>query len=270
MKNKDILKKPYYRDFKEISIAPELPDNEQGLRDFFKKHLDCPLPIRDGEKYNYLREYFIWLWKDIAREYSKDVEAKHIYWDDDECDFQLDEDRDYELRPLANNLITWIEDAREDFLYACSPVLTTIADSKTYEKHFLRMPLTIDQISKLAIKKDVSFLLPEISVSNIEDILNKAVAEVFQEIIRLKEVRISIKLDKNIGLTNKGELTNYMMIDISSNSGISHAYPCSEYEANNNIPILVRDKEDHLDYDSFFDEKFSDTIIKFPLSITIN
>jgi len=259
----------YYRDIKNIELAPDIPKTVEGLRDFFKVQLDCPLPIRYGEKYHYLNEHFIWLWKNIAWEHSIDVEAKHIYWDDESRDIELDEDRDYELRPLAISLATWIEKARAEFKEICKPILATVANSEVYEKHFLRNSLSQEEIKRLAIRNNVSYLLPEINEQTIEQILQKAVAELFQEVILLKVIRFSVILNKAIGVTNRGEITNFMMIDINGNSGVVHAYPCSEFEANNNIKEVVRNKEDELDYDSFFHDEREDKVIKLQVIVNI-
>lgn len=228
--------------------------NEAELRDYFKKELDCPLEIRPGQRYHLLLEELIWLWKDTCGNYEMDCEAKHIYDDDDERDFQLSEDDYDELRPLAISLSTWIEDAKAHYIDRVKPITVVMADSKVYAKHFPHKKMTIPDLKLLAIQKRAGYFFPNISVMELDAIMIKSMKPLFKQIIEKDNIRYGVKYHKKIGVTVTGEETEYLIVEINKSSGTAHCYPCSEQKARS-LPKFREILGDQLWYDGDQDER---------------
>ncbi|MBL7868347.1 MAG: hypothetical protein JNM71_10025 [Flavobacterium lindanitolerans] len=205
--------------------------NEEQLRDYFKVHLDCPLPIKPGERYYLLQEELLELWKNVCGIHERDVETKYIFDDDDERDFQLSEDGYNELKPLAINLSYWIEQAKNEFLDRSKSITSIMANSNIYKKHFPHKKMDINDLKKLAIKKDAGYFFHNISSMELDNILIKTIKPFFKQIIESETIRYGVKCNKQMGVTDKGNSSQYILIEINKSSAISHAYPCSEEKA---------------------------------------
>ena len=156
-----------FRNKKTAVIIPETPTNEDELRNYLKLKLDCPLPIREGEKYCRLKPQLFKMWKEFACNKQINFEAGYIFDDDEERDFQLSEDGYDELKPAAISLSTWIDKAREDFITKCKPITVVVADSSVYAKHYLQKNISQDDICKLAKANNISYFLPRVTVETI-------------------------------------------------------------------------------------------------------
>lgn len=205
--------------------------NEEQLRNYFKLQLDCPLPVRPGERYHLLQDELIWLWKDVCSKHERDVEAKYIFDDDEERDFQLDEDNFDELKPLAISLSYWIEEAKSDFLKCAKSITSMMADSSIYEKHFPYKKMTVTDLKKLALQKSAGYFYDYISVMELDDILIKTIKPFFKQIIVSETIRYGVRCNKQMGVTDEGDESQYILIEINKSSAVSHAYPCSEEKA---------------------------------------
>lgn len=272
---KEDINSKEYRIIKTIEKEPdiEIPDDEEGLRDFFKKYLDCPLPIREGEKYHHLKFHLLKLWRRIAWKYDVNHEAKHIYDEDEDRDFELDEDMAYEMKPLAVNLAMWIDKARNEFLDICKSITEVVGNRKAYDKHYLNSKMSIDEIRRLAIETKESYLLPHITHEIISDILLQATQFFFQEIISEDKIRFCVRCNMDIGITDKGIITRLMLVEIDlkgKHKKNVHAYPCSEQEALMKVKTLYRKREDEIDFDPWDNENGDEELpIKLICDVTI-
>jgi hypothetical protein len=223
-----------------------VPSTHKELVAFFKANLVCPLPINKGESYHELAHELLWLWRSVMNSYSIDGEDGYLIDDEEEMDFQLTEDDEDELRPLAINLASWIEDARAQFLDECMPLSLLIADRNVYAKHILIRRMSIGQIKQLALKNRVSYLYIHVDGALMNKILLKSSIKFFQEIISERNIRFSIKCDEPVGVTKDGIESNYLMVEIDTSSRVAHAYPCSQHEALHNVKTLIRKAHDQI------------------------
>jgi hypothetical protein len=205
--------------------------NEEQLRDYFKLNLDCPLPIRPSQRYHLLQDELIWLWKVVCHKHERNVEAKYIFDDDDERDFQLSEDDFDELKPLAISLSYWIEDAKTEFLERAKPITAVMANSDIYKKHLPNRKMSIADLIKLAIRMEAGYFYHDISVMELDDILIKSIKPFFKQIIDNETIRYGVKCLKKMGVTDMGEESEFLLVEINRSSAIAHAYPCSEVKA---------------------------------------
>jgi hypothetical protein len=259
-----------YRAKKKTELAPEVPDTVEELREFIKDKLDYPLPIREGQKYHHLNEYMIKLWKSIAWSYALNKEAKYIYCDDEDRDFELDEDMYIELKPDAINLATWVEDARAEFLDACRPITALVADRSVYDKHYLYKQIKdIAELKRLAKSENESFFLTEITPDVVEGIILESTQHFFPEIISERRIKYYVKCNKVIGVSKSGGETCYLRIDTDGRTGIAHAYPCDEQEALQ-ANTLLRPKKDEIDFDCDIENPNEEREIKLLCNFSFN
>lgn len=238
--------------------------NEEQLRNYFKEHLDCPLPVRPGERYHLLQDELIWLWKDVCSIHEIDVEAKYIFDDDEERDFQLEEDDFEELKPLAITLSYWIEQAKKDFSERAKSITSMMADSSIYEKHFPHRKMTVTDLKKLAIRKSAGYFYHDISVMELDDILIKTIKPFFKQIILSETIRYGVRCNKQMGVTDEGDESQYILIEINKSSAVSHAYPCSEEKAKS-CQTLKEKIGDQIFYDEDEDERNPEQEIEIKL-----
>jgi hypothetical protein len=246
----------------------QLPEDFELLVQYIKDKLQCPLPIKENERYYPLRYKMVGLWRKIAKEFSVDREWYYIHEEDDEQDFELREELITELQPIAININYWINEARKKFLDMTKPIQCIVADEKVYAKHLLRKPTSTEKIIKLCLRTKTSFLFAEITGQMIQDILLYAGEQYFEGIVYKRNLRISALCNRLVGVTDRGEITKYLLIDIDGDNAIAHAYPCSYFEATNNIKeyeIRERDKFDYfyLNDDDENDENELRKSIKF-------
>ncbi len=258
-----------YRKNKTLIIAADVPDTHEGVVEFIKRELDCPLPIREGEPFDDLKYKLLGLWKEIVRNHSIDIEWHHIYDDDDYRDFELDEDSFEELHPLAVNIQTWINEARAKFLAKVRPITPTVADATIYPKHILKKNISVDEIKKVAVKEDASYLFNEITPNVISKIIHKSAITLFEPIVNLEKIRFSVSCSKEIGVTNTGQITNYLMVEIDCIQAIAHAYPCSIQEAKNNVATYPMKSAAKYDYYYLDEEEDPDLELNLLLTTSI-
>ncbi len=266
---------PLYRRKKTIDKEPEfkIPKDEEELRVFIKEQLNCPLPIRENEKFEDLKLHLLWLWKRVVKSQfkSRDNEFIHIYLDDEERDFQLSEDTYEEMNPIAVNLITWIDEAKKEFMEKCKALNAIVADSSVYDKHYLNRVMSNEEIIKLAKSNNISYFLSEINHEIIAKILLKAIENIFQELVSTDKIRFCARCNIPIGVTDNGIITNLMLVEVYQKvkgTATAHAYPCGEQEALMKTKVLYRKKSDEIDFDMWFDDK-EDKLIPIELFFEI-
>lgn len=246
---------------KNIKLAPEIPDGVEGLVHYIKEKIDCPLPIRG--KYEFIRNELTWFWIQTVDKYRVDDEDLYVFYDDDLRDEEMSEKLKIELRPVAINLTTWIDKAKEDYLDKMGVLETKIADKEDYPKHFLS--LSKDKIKKRS-KNGISLLYPNINVDVQQRMLKYLFKNFIYEIVNSENLRSVIKWGSPVGAVN-GEETNYLFLELNRSSKLAHAYPCTEKEAFEKKIILKRDSAKELDYDEYFDgpseEKEMDLFLEF-------
>jgi hypothetical protein len=176
-------------------------------------------------------------------------EWHYIYEEEDEAVLEVYDDMFDELERVVYNAVVTVPRAREHFLELTKPVQFTITDRSTYPKHLLRSSgNTVDEIISVAVKNNVSFLFPE----KTEDVQRKLVLKCYEEllepIIENQNIRFSVICDKNMGVTNKGVISNSLLVDVSGNSRLVHCYPCSNDEALNNVKSMKLKYRDLYDF----------------------
>jgi hypothetical protein len=242
--------------------------NEEQLRDYFKASLDCPLPIRSSQRYHLLQDELIWLWKDVCYKHERDVETKYIFDDDDERDFQLSEDDFDELKPLAISLSYWIEDAKNEFLERAKPITAVMANSDIYKKHFPNRKMFIEDLIKLAIQNEAGYFYYDISVMELDDIMIKSIKPFFKQIIDKETIRYGVKCLKKMGVTDIGEESEFLLVEINKSSAIAHAYPCSEEKAKS-CQTFKEKVGDQIWYDEDYDVRLPEDEIDINLYIEL-
>jgi len=218
----------------------KIPSSDKELRSYIKTQLVCPLPIEDGDKYQMFKEELVCLWEEVCWKHSVDDEAKHIYLDNEVRDLELEEDNLFELRPIAINIATWIKDAKKEFHAATRPIQALVAGPSVYGKHYLYKSLKLKEIKKLARKNDCSYFFSNLTSEIISKMFFTSVKKNFLEVISIQNIRYAVECGYSIGVTNTGDETEFLMIEINSSSLIAHAYPCSRDEAINKVKTVVK------------------------------
>ncbi|RYE37658.1 MAG: hypothetical protein EOP48_28345 [Sphingobacteriales bacterium] len=249
-------------DIRDTQIKALVPEDFEALIQHIKDELKCPLPIKENEEYFSLRYKLVGLWRKIARELSVDREWFYIYEEVDEQDLELHEELFTELYPIAINIHYWINQARAQFLQATKPIQCVVADTKVYAKHLLRRPLSTKEIIKLCRSKKASFLFTEMTGQVIREILLYATEKHFEGILDVRNLRLSVVCNRNVGVTDKGEITNCLMIDIDGDNSLAHAYPCSFFEATNNVKEYKIRESDRFDHFYLSDDDSEDEVLK--------
>lgn len=242
--------------------------NEEQLRDYFRKELDCPLPIRENERYSILKDELLWLWKKICYAKERSYEAQYIFYDDEERDFQLEEDDYEELKPLAINLCQWIDDAKEEFLKSVKSITSIMADSNIYEKHLPRKKMSLGELQKLAKNHNAGYFYDTIKISDLDRILLESMKPIFQEILKTETIRYGIKCKERMGVSQLGNETEFILIEINKSSSTSHAYPCEEAKAKS-FNSMIRKVKEEIDYDSSFDDRDPEEELEIELFVEL-
>lgn len=242
--------------------------NEEQLREYFKKELDCPLPVREDERYAILKDEIIWLWKKICSTKERSYEAQYICYDDEERDFQLEEDGYDELKAFAINLCQWIDEAKVEFLDSVKPITSIMADNKIYKKHLPQKKMSLDELKRIAKNQDAGYFYDSIKIIDLDGILLQSMKHFFQEIINSEKIRYGVKCKEKMGVSNLGYETEFILIEINKSSSTSHAYPCEEVKAKG-IKPLIRKVKDEIDYDVCFDDRNPESEIVIELYVEL-
>lgn len=252
-------------DYKKTEIAKDIPDTFDELVNFIVHHLKCPLDIRTDGEYKGIDLKLYYLWYDIVNSFSIDKEIAFVRGEENNIkDYIFDNELEViDMRPSACNIVKWIEKAKKIFSEK-TKVFEAIGVDEKYKKHILRGKMSLSEANKLAKKEGNSYFLSEIGSKEIKEIILSVSHELFEPMINLTKIRFSVECNKNIGVTDKGEVTNYMFVEIYSGNSeaYSHAYPCSYEEAMNKIGTYEMKVADLIDYDEFEEEKPNELVIK--------
>lgn len=242
------LKEIHFPDYK--CHKKDADFNEQDIdavKEYIKNSLTAPKIFEKEilEQYEELGCLIFLIWVNVCHNYKIDRETTYIRCSTEETDFELDEDDLLiELLPAAQNISRWIECAKKDFIDILKPITVEVADKNIYSKHFLISKNS--DIKELSSKSNISYLASHITASVLKDIYLSNVNKVFFKLLKTRDsVRFSVKEENVVGYSG-GVETNYLMFEVNTSSGITHAYPVSEIEA---IKLPACD----IKYDSFTD-----------------
>jgi len=201
------------------------------LRRHIKEKLKVPRHWISGSRFEKLYDHLYRYWYDLAAQSSIDSEAKYFRYleSEAELDFQISEDDESELRPVALNLARWLNQATSAFVSTMGIFCIRVASRNDHSKHYCTPGLSREEIREKSSRSKASKLYSDTDLAVQEQITVQVFSNIFDNLVGLRTASVGVRANKEIG-ADSGVGTNTLNLKIDVSKNLLHYIPISNHE----------------------------------------